>query len=237
MSGTYQNDNSVKLDLERIVFIGRTYDEYVSMFDLKMDEMRGKRLLDCPAGACSFTAEASRYGLDVIACDIAYDYTADDLERKGLQDIAHAMEQMEPAAEQYDWGYFGNIDGLRSHRLQALRECSAHRRGQPHRYVPAVLPSLPFVSGEVDIILSAHFLFMYADRLDTDFHLRTIEELLRVAKEEVRIFPLIDLEGKRPPQVDEVIHLVQNRGCDVQEKEVPYEFMRGGNTMLQIKKK
>ncbi|MCY9755097.1 hypothetical protein M5X00_12690 [Paenibacillus alvei] len=69
---------------------------------------------------------------------------------------------------------------------------------------------------------------MYADRLDTEFHRRTIEELLRVAKEEVRIFPLIDLEGKRSSQVDEVIHLVQNRGCDVQEKEVPYEFMRGG---------
>ncbi|EJW20110.1 hypothetical protein PAV_1c11080 [Paenibacillus alvei DSM 29] len=49
-----------------------------------------------------------------------------------------------------------------------------------------------------------------------------------MAKEEVRIFPLIDLEGKRSSQVDEVIHLVQNRGCDVQEKEVPYEFMRGG---------
>ncbi|MCY9584538.1 hypothetical protein [Paenibacillus alvei] len=101
----------------------------------------GKRLLDCPAGACSFTAEANRYGLDVVACDIAYDYTADDLERKGLQEVAHAIEQMEPAAKQYDWGYFGTIDGLRLHRLQALRECSVHRREEPHRYVPAVLPS------------------------------------------------------------------------------------------------
>lgn len=53
-------------------------------------------------GACSFTAEANRYGLDVVACDIVYDYTADDLERKGLQEVAHAIEQMEPAAKEYD---------------------------------------------------------------------------------------------------------------------------------------
>ncbi|AZV43014.1 SAM-dependent methyltransferase [Peribacillus asahii] len=38
---------------------------------------------------------------------------------------------------------------------------------------------------------------MYADRLDYQFHIKMINELLRVTKEEIRIFPLIDLEGKR----------------------------------------
>lgn len=237
MPGIEPKKSRTKLDLERIIFIGRTYDEYVSMFDLKMEQLRDKRILDCPAGACSFTAVAARQGFDVMACDIAYDHAPNDLERKGLQDVTYAMEQLAQVAGQYDWSFFGNIDGLRAHRLQALRDCSAHRREEPHRYVPAVLPSLPFEDGAFDIILSAHFLFMYSDRLDATFHRLTIEELLRVAKEEVRIFPLVDLEGKRPAQVDEVIDQVNNLGYEVQELMVPYVLMRGGNTMLSIKKK
>ena len=237
MPGIEQNDRAMKLDLERIVFIGRTYDEYISMFDLNIEDLQGKRILDCPSGACSFTAAAVRQGIDVMACDIAYEYAADDLQRKGIQDVAHAMEQMAQAAEQYEWGFFGDIDGLRAHRLQALRDCSVHRREEPHRYVHATLPSLPFEDGEFDVVLSAHFLFMYGDRLDEAFHRNTLVELLRVAKEEVRIFPLIDLAWKRPPQVDIVIEQAKHLGCEVQERTVPYEFMRGGNTMLYIKKK
>ncbi|MGM0873249.1 MAG: hypothetical protein ACQEWV_00350 [Bacillota bacterium] len=38
---------------------------------------------------------------------------------------------------------------------------------------------------------------MYGDRLDYSFHLETLKELLRVTSEEVRIFPLVDLNGKR----------------------------------------
>lgn len=49
-------EKSTKLELDRIVFIGRTFEEYLNMFSLSLDELRGKRILDCPAGACSFTA-------------------------------------------------------------------------------------------------------------------------------------------------------------------------------------
>ncbi|WCR26871.1 hypothetical protein L3476_27390 [Paenibacillus thiaminolyticus] len=87
----------VKLDLSRIVFIGRTFEEYMKMFDLSAEQMAGKRILDCPSGACSFTAVASQLGVDVTAADIAYYYAPEELERKGVQDIEHAMGHMEKA--------------------------------------------------------------------------------------------------------------------------------------------
>ena len=59
--------------------------------------LRGKRILDCPSGACSFTAVANRRGVDVTAADIAYFYAPEELERKGLQDLEHAMGHMEKA--------------------------------------------------------------------------------------------------------------------------------------------
>jgi hypothetical protein len=38
----------------------------------------------------------------------------------------------------------------------------------------------------------SHFLFTYADRLDLEFHHTALRELHRVARREVRVFPLLE---------------------------------------------
>ena len=91
----------MKLDLSRIVFIGRTFDEYMAMFNLSKEDLIGRRILDCPAGGCSFTAIANQLGADVTATDIAYDHEFSQLEVKGFQDIEHVFEQMENAKGNY----------------------------------------------------------------------------------------------------------------------------------------
>lgn len=227
---------STKLELERIVFIGRTFDEYMNMFSLSVEELQGKKILDCPAGACSFTAVCNRLGLDVTACDIAYYYSGEELKNKGLRDIEHTMENMQKAKRNFIWDYFKNIEGLRKHRLNALEECTSDMVKSSERYVPVTLPSLPFKDDEFDILLSAHFLFMYGDRLDYQFHIDTINELLRVAKEEIRIFPLVDLEGKRYEHLDNIISYLVDNGYTVEEIKASYEFQKNANSMLKIKK-
>ncbi|WP_078411091.1 class I SAM-dependent methyltransferase [Priestia abyssalis] len=229
-------EQSAKLDLERIVFIGRTFEEYIDMFSLSIEEWKGKKILDCPAGACSFTAVGNQLGLDVTACDIAYDHSGEDLKNKGLQDIEHAMEHMQKVQSNYVWDYFEDIESLRKHRLSALNDCTNDMAESSERYVPVTLPSLPFKDGEFDFILSAHFLFMYADRLDYQFHIKTLNELLRVTKEEIRIFPLVDLEGKRYEHLDQLVSFLTEKGCTVEEVQVPYEFQTNANSMLKIYK-
>jgi hypothetical protein len=229
-------EQSTKLDLERIVFIGRTFEEYFDMFSLSEEELQGKKILDCPAGACSFTAVGNKSGLDVTACDIAYYHSGKDLKNKGIQDIEHAMEHMQKAQNNYKWEYFKDVEGLRNHRLSALQDCAKDMKESSGRYIPVTLPSLPFKNEEFDILLSAHFLFMYADRLDYQFHIDTLNELLRVTKEEVRIFPLVDLEGKRYEHLDKLINYLAENGCTVEEVKVPYEFQANANSMLKIKK-
>ncbi|MFB5663722.1 SAM-dependent methyltransferase [Alteribacillus sp. HJP-4] len=229
-------EQSTKLDLERIVFIGRTFEEYLDMFSLSKEELQGKKILDCPAGACSFTAVGNKSGLDVTACDIAYYHSGEDLKNKGLKDIEHAMDHMQKAKDNYKWDYFNDIEDLRKHRLSALTDCANDMKESSERYIPVTLPSLPFKNGEFDILLSAHFLFMYADRLDYQFHKETLNELLRVSKEEIRIFPLVDLEGKRYKDLDKLISYLSDIGCTVEEVKVPYEFQTNANSMLKIKK-
>jgi hypothetical protein len=229
-------EQSTMLDLERIVFIGRTFEEYLDMFSLSEEELQGKKILDCPAGACSFTALGNQSGLDVTACDIAYYHSGEDLKNKGFQDVEHTMQNMQKVKNNYKWDYFNDIEGLRKHRLRALQDCTNHMTESSERYIPVTLPSLPFKNAEFDILLSAHFLFTYADKLDYQFHFETLNELLRVTKEEVRIFPLVDFEGKRYEHLDELINYLTYNGCTVEEVKVPYEFQTNANSMLKIKK-
>ncbi|WP_323703492.1 hypothetical protein [Mammaliicoccus sp. Dog046] len=96
---------------------------------------------------------------------------------------------------------------------------------------------MPYEDDRFDILLSAHFLFLYSDTFDYDFHIETIEEMLRVTKEELRIFPLVDMEGKRYKALDKVIAYLNERGCTTEEIEVDYEFQKNANTYLKVKVK
>ena len=174
-------------------------------------------------------------GTDVTASDIAYTHLSDDLKNKGLEDIRYAMNNLAKAKDAYRWDYFSDVEELRRHRIKALTDCVDDMNANQDRYVPAILPSIPFPDHSFDLTLSAHFLFMYSDRLDLTFHLKTMKELLRVTKEEIRIFPLVDLEGQRYNHLDEVIQFLTEAGCVVKEVKSNYEFHANANSMLVIK--
>jgi hypothetical protein len=228
--------SGAKMDLERIVYIGRTFDEYLRMFDLQPEELRGRSFLDCPAGACSFTAEANRRGAKAVAADIAYSHSADVLQAKGMADIEHTLKQLDKVRDNFNWDEFKSPAGLKAARTAALTESSSDRVAHEERYVSAELPVLPFADQSFDVTLSAHFLFMYGDRLDVNFHLETLRELMRVTKEEIRIFPLVDLSCRRYGHLDELISYIHSQGWSAREVQVPYEFQKGAGSMLQLKR-
>ena len=95
------------------------------------------------------------------------------------------------------------------------------------------MPSLEFADRQFDLCVCSHLLFLYSEHLSLDFHVASIHELLRIAPE-VRIFPLIKLDGEPSPYMELVMEELSNRGYDVQVKTVGYEFQKGGNQMLSI---
>jgi hypothetical protein len=60
-------------------------------------------------------------------------------------------------------------------------------------------------------------------------------ELCRVARE-VRIFPLLALGSRPSPHVGAVAAGMRSAGCHVTIEAVPYEFQRGGNQMMRIRR-
>jgi len=58
--------------------------------------------------------------------------------------------------------------------------------------------------------------------------------LCRVAKE-VRVYPLISLDGSRSRHLDAVISVLKNKNIDVSLQPVEYQFQKGANEMLVAK--
>lgn len=54
------NNGSDNLEPDRVVFYGRTLFKYLKFFDLDLSLWKECTILDCPQGASSFVAEASR---------------------------------------------------------------------------------------------------------------------------------------------------------------------------------
>lgn len=150
------------------------------------------KILDCPCGASSFVAECARLGIEVVGCDPLIGFNKDTLVQIGKEDIDHVVEKVKLAPNLYKWTFYKSIRELRNYRQKALVGfISDYPKGiLEKRYVKAALPKLPFDDKSFDLVLSGHFLFTYADKLDFDFHLSSILELFRISSKEVRIYPI-----------------------------------------------
>jgi hypothetical protein len=60
------------LQLDRIVLLGRTFEEYRRYFLLEPDDLIGKRVLDVPGGVSSFCTEANQLVIKVTSFDPIY---------------------------------------------------------------------------------------------------------------------------------------------------------------------
>lgn len=224
------------LNLDDFVFIGRTFDEYMRMFDLREQDLAGTRILDCPGGACSFTAHATLRGATVVAADILYGLSEELLVEKSSFDLARLRQGMAVAKEDYVWDEFGDLDGQIRIREIALQDFIRDYQTNRQRYVEASLPEIPFCDNQFDTVLSAHFLFCYAEIVGIDVHIATMKEFLRVCTKEVRIFPLVSSGGAVHPFLTELVAELTLLGHTAEIVHVPYEFQRGADEMLRISK-
>ena len=246
------NDPSV-LNLDRVVFIGRTFSEYMAMFNLNPFQLKGLRVLDCPSGASSFVAEASssQYQIKkVIGCDLLYkEDDVDSLRNRGKEDLNYMIKQLSQVPDLYDWKIYSSISDLYEARNNAFKRFISDyeldrlmvRKDKitTNRYIHAILPKLPFGNATFDLVLSSNLLFYYHNMFDYHFHLDSILELLRVSSKEVRIYPCQKPDATFPDYFDKLLDNIShcmNNSISLQIEKVNHEFRRGINKMLKINK-
>ncbi len=220
--------------MEKVVPWGRSCDEYLAMFALSEEELRG-RLLGCGDGPASFNCMMTRRGGHVVSVDPIYRFSADEIRNRIDETYEEVMEQTRKNKNEFVWGHILSVEELGKVRMAAMNDfLSDYAAGlREGRYVDASLPTLPFEDGEFDIALCSHFLFLYSEHLSEDFHVRSIEELCRVASE-ARIFPLLELGAKKSRHLETVVDRLERCGFVVNVVKVPYEFQKGGNEMLRV---
>lgn len=223
------------IELEKVIPWGRSYDEYVRMFDLTETDLR-LRILGCGDGPASFNATLSKRGGDVVSIDPTYVFDAAQIERRLSETYDVVMSQMRQNQDDYVWQEILSVDHLGQIRMSAMADfLQDFPKGKDeHRYIPGELPVLPFEADQFDLALCSHFLFLYSAHFSSEFHIQAITELLRVARE-VRIFPILTLDGTPSPYVQDTYDRFSSAGYDVETTRVPYEFQRDGNQMLVIR--
>jgi hypothetical protein len=221
-------------DVEDVIVIGRTVDQYLRMFDLRPADVRGRSVLDCPSGAASFVSTAAEWTERAVGADVTYGLSPTAMERRCEADYQKAVTLLESTDQILAEETYDDVEQRKDLLRDASRQFAADYAANPQRYVRTELPVTPFADDAFSLVLSAHFLFLYSDRLDYDFHLETLRELARVAADEVRVFPLIGMDTKRYPRLDALVDALAADGHAASVESVPYESLKNGNEMLVI---
>ncbi len=220
--------------LADVVPWGRTFDEYAAMFSLDAAD-RARSILGCSDGPASFNAEAQQRNVKVVSADPLYQYSVPQIRKRIAETAPTIAGQIRSNIGDFVWSHFKSVDELVAARMSAmqvfLRDFSAGL--DEGRYVPAELPNLPFFEGTFDLALCSHFLFLYSQQHDAQFHIQALQELCRVAHE-VRIFPLLELSGAPSRHLPEVTDALLAAGRIVTIERVDYEFQKGGNNMMRV---
>ena len=222
--------------LEQVVPWGRSFAEYRRMFALTDDNL-STRILGCGDGPASFNAEATRCGGTVVSTDPIYQWNAAQIRERITVTYDEVLTQTRRNQDEFVWNAIGSVDELGRVRMTAMQDFlddfgSGKTDG---RYVAGALPALPFANDAFELALCSHLLFLYSSQLGEAFHAAAIEELCRVARE-VRVFPLLALGGQLSPYLAASVAGLHAAGYDASIERVPYEFQRGGNEMLRIRR-
>ncbi|MDA8165121.1 MAG: hypothetical protein M0017_08850 [Desulfobacteraceae bacterium] len=220
--------------LSDIVPWGRSFEEYRAMFALTEADL-GRSVLGCGDGPAAFNAGVSRRGGRVVSVDPIYQFSAGEIRTRIEATFETVLEQTRRNAATFVWDRIGSVEELGRVRQAAMDEFLAdYEAGRLQgRYFAAGLPALPFVDCQFDLALCSHLLFLYSEQLSLSFHVLALRELCRVAAE-VRVFPLLALDGRPSRHLEGVLAALGNSGLTAAIEPVDYEFQKGGNRMLRI---
>jgi hypothetical protein len=204
------------------------------MFSLTSKQLK-LNILSVADGPASFNCELTSKDGSVTSIDPLYKYTKQQLKSRIDEVFETVLEEARRNKNKFVWKNIHSVKELGEIRMRAMEAfLSDFEKGKKQkRYIAAELPNLPFRDKQFDLCLCSHFLFLYSGHLSLNFHHQALAEMIRVSKE-VRVFPLLTLNGDKSEYLNPTIDNLINKGHTANTKKVNYEFQRGGNEILVI---
>ena len=223
------------MELRNVVPWGRSFEEYRDMFLLTDTDLQ-KTILGCGDGPASFNAELTKAGGNVISVDPVYRFTVDQIRSRVREVYPEIVTEVSKHPDDYIWESIRDVEHLGKVRMEAMELFfNDYDQGKKAgRYIDASLPELPFEDKIFHLALCSHYLFLYTEHVSLEQHILSMKELCRVAHE-VRVYPLVTLDGKRSEYIDPVISELRNNGLDVSFQKVRYRFQKRAEEMVVVK--
>lgn len=223
--------------LTQVVPWGRSLAEYRKFFNLS-DEDLDKRILSVGDGPAGVNAELKILGKKYISYDPIYIFSKEQIQQRIKETYNIIQQETKENYKNFIWKEYENPEELFEIRMKAMSIfLEDFEQGKNEgRYISGELPNLSFANNEFDLVICSHFLFLYTEHFSLKNHLKSIKEMLRVGNE-IRIFPLLDLDTKPSVFLKPVIEEMEKMDYLCCIEKVNYEFQVNGNEMLKIIKK
>lgn len=229
-----------KYEQTGVAMTSRSFQEYRDMFVLQEEDFRKGPVLDVSAGASSFTSELKNQGYQAFAVDPLYTNSSEDLKVRGLKEIEESTEKLAGVSYLYDWSYYDSLENHQMNRKHSLTQfISDYERYKNNgRYVAGKLPNLPFANDTFSLIICNHFLFLYEEQFDFDFHYAALKELLRICKRdgEVRVYPTVGFDHKTYRKMDSLQRALERDGACVDYINTDFRFLKNATHVLRLRK-
>ncbi len=232
--------------IDRVACFGRTMNEYVEMFNLDLEALKGASILDCASGPASFAAEAQKKEIKVVACDPIYSKEIDEIMERAQHDIPACIRETQRHRDLFARENNEEDISFLNEKLRALRLFVSDYKKMDacRRYVPGAFPHLPFFDDSFDMVVCGNLLFLYSgvesggilenSHFDYLFHHRAIHEMLRIARKEVRIYPVVGPNKERHPFIEELLEDKSFFSYDMLFESVSMKDIKGATQMLRI---
>jgi SAM-dependent methyltransferase len=218
----------------------RSFKEYVEMFMLDEHLLKKGRVLDVASGASSFVAELSKRGYDSVAVDPLYRLSLEEMTTHGNKEIEVATQKLEKIKDRFVWDSYKSLEAhnqIRKNSFQQFLE-SYKMDARKETYIPGALPALPFEDETFSLVLCNHFLFLYQEQFDYDFHIQALKELIRITQKGgmIRIYPLVGFKNESYPYLENLMKVVGSECTEIELIRTNFRFIPSATHFLTIKK-
>jgi hypothetical protein len=218
----------------------RSYTEYEKMFVLNQEDLQQGIVLDIAAGASSFTAVAKSKGIQAIAVDPLYQKSVPEMAEFGHNEITTSTDKLSKLTQTFDWSYYGSPEQHREKRVRSLDIFinDYAKADADQTYFTSALPELSFASNTFSLVLCSHFLFLYQEQFDYNFHINAVIEMLRVSRAggQIRIYPIFDFKGLPFLNLEKLMSQIGEHGAIAELAPSELPFIPGSTHYLKISK-
>ncbi|MEO7310721.1 MAG: hypothetical protein ABIX01_09995 [Chitinophagaceae bacterium] len=211
---------------------GRTLEEYQKMFGLG-DIPTSTQILSIADGPSTFNKQLRDKEINIVSVDPIYELSIDNLKEVFKQSYQFNKGLFYNNRENFLFKDDTEIEALLQKRQSTFNAFITDYGLNKQYYKFGQLPTLDFATNSFDLCVSSNLLFIFDHIFDLTFHIQSVKEMLRVAKE-LRIFPLYDINGNESKNLKSVIEYLDQNNYQWTIQTNDYYVYKDGNKFLQV---